>query len=78
MKNEEASELIDFKSKQHYKNVGKKLWLYLRLKVFRQNREIYGVFCCDQCEMMEGVMKLKLDSRREDVNQLLCCHSKTA
>ena len=78
MKNEEDGELIHFTSKQHYKSNAKKLWIYLQLKIFRLNGALYAVFCCDQCEVMEGVMKLRLDSSREDVDQLLCSHSKTA
>ena len=34
IKNEIDGELLEFKSKVHYKTVGKKLFLQLRLKVF--------------------------------------------
>ena len=78
MKNEEDGKLISFKSKEDYKRNGKKLWLYLSLKVFRHNGAVHTAFCCDECDIMKGVSKLKLDSCREDVQSLLCFHSKTA
>jgi hypothetical protein len=67
-----------FQIKTALQKCRKKTVALFKVEHFRQNREIYGVFCCDQCEMMEGGMKLKLDSCREVVDQLLCCHSKTA
>ena len=78
MKNEEDGKLISFKSKEDYKRNGKKLWLYLSLKVFRHNGAVHTAFCCDECDIMKGVSKLKLDSCREDVQSLLCFHYKTA
>ena len=72
MKNEEDGKLISFKSKEDYKRNGKKLWLYLSLKVFRHNGAVHTAFCCDECDIMKGVSKLKLDSCREDVQSLLC------
>ena len=48
IKNEIDGELINFTSKVNYKNVGKKVWLYLRLKIFRDQGQPFGVFCCKQ------------------------------
>ena len=78
IKNEEDGKLISFKSKEDYRRKSKKLWLHLSLKVFRHNGAVHTVFCCDECDIMKGVDKLKLDSSREDVQNLLCLHSKTA
>ena len=78
IKNEIDGELIKFKSKVHYKNVGKKLFLHLRLKIFRDQGQMFPVFCCNQCEIMEGVYNLRLNSRKDDIEQLLCVHARIA
>ena len=74
----EGGELLTFKSKDNYKSQGKKLWLYLSLKVFRHEGGLHAVYCCNECDSMKGVDKLQLDLDPDAVKQLLCVHSRTA
>ena len=75
---DERGRLLHFKSKDEYNHAGKKLWLYLALKIFRHEGELHNAYCCNECEIMKGVQKLKLDSDPELVQPLLCFHAKTA
>ena len=79
MKNaNEFGELLTFKSKDNYKSQGKKLWLYLSLKIFKHEGGLHVVYCCNECDSMKGVDRLQLDVDPDTVKQLLCFHSRTA
>ena len=46
--------LFEFKSKADYATNEKNLWLNLPLKIFRENGELFPVFCCPECPSMKG------------------------
>ena len=74
---DEEGKLLKFKSAHEYKHAGKKLWLYLSLKIFQTNSVLFTAFCCSECPTMKGVDKLKLDTDQETVRTFLCYHSKS-
>ena len=69
--------LLEFKSKADYATNEKNLWLNLPLKIFRENGELFPVFCCPECPSMKGFQSLKTDCRTDQFLPLLCIHSKT-
>ena len=66
--------LLNFETKAQYKSSGLNLWLYLKLKIFRYDGAIHGVFCCDSCDLMKGVEKLKLSTSLAEIRPLQCFH----
>ena len=79
MKNSDSDgNLLHFETKAQYKSSGLKLWLYLKLKIFRYDGTIHGVFCCDSCDVMKGVEKLKLSTSPSEIRPLQCFHSMAA
>ena len=46
---DDEGKLLEFKSKTEYSSCGKELWLNLELKIFRENGDLYPVFCCPEC-----------------------------
>ena len=69
--------LLEFKNKNEYLISEKNLWLNLQLKVFRENGELYPVFCCPECPSMKGFKSLNTDTRTDQFLPLLCIHSRT-
>ena len=73
---DDEGKLLEFKSKAEYSSCGKELWLNLELKIFRENGDLYPVFCCPECPSMKNVSSLNIDCEREQFLPLLCLHSK--
>ena len=67
---DDEGKLLEFKSKTEYSSYGKELWLNLELKIFRENGDLYPVFCCPECPSMRNIKSLNIDL------PLLCFHSK--
>ena len=58
-----------------------KLWLYLRLKVFRYENnglETFGVYICPSCEEMTGIQELSDCQDPFNLFPQLCIHSRVA
>ena len=53
-------------------------WLYLPLKLFRDDQGIYGAFICPTCKSMSTLPMMTMDQQRDDIEQLLCLHSVAA
>ena len=51
------------------------VWLYLKLKIFKDEHELYGAFVCPTCESMTSVLMMTMDQRRADIENILCHHS---
>ena len=57
----------------------KQLWLCLPLKVFRFDEvELYGVYCCPECESMAGITGLATYQAPDVIRDRLCIHSRVA
>ena len=57
----------------------KQLWLCLPLKVFRFDEvELYGVYCCPECEIMAGIPGLATHQAPDVIRDRLCIHSRVA
>ena len=54
------------------------VWIFLKVKLFRDEDGIYGAFICPTCESMSSVLMMTMDQRRGDIESLLCLHSKAA
>ena len=80
---DDNGELLEFKIKSEYddfqKESKRKLWLYMKLKVFRLNRlDLYAVFCCPECEVTSGTLELAVQQEPGVIGQRLCLHSRVA
>ena len=53
-------------------------WLYVSLKLFRDDQGLYGAFICPSCKSMSSMSMMNMDQRREDIENLLCLHSVAA
>ena len=73
---DDEGKLLEFKSKTEYSSCGKELWLNLELKIFRENGDLYPVFCCPECPSMRNVKSINIDCERQQFLPLLCFHSK--
>ena len=73
-------QLLEFKTvkeyENHVKDGGEKLWLYLPLKIFRSNDNLFAVFCCPQCETMAGTSSLSMNQDPLQIAARVCIHSK--
>ena len=58
------------------KEINRQLWLFLPLKVFRNQDTLYGVYCCPQCETMAGTDQLSIDQDPIQIASRVCEHSK--
>ena len=58
------------------KEINRQLWLFLPLKVFRNQTTLYGVYCCPQCETMAGTDQLSIDQDPIEIASRVCEHSK--
>ena len=70
--------MIHYCTTQSYIQSKIPLWLFLSLKLFRDDQGIYGAFVCSTCPSMSSVAMLTLDQRREDIENILCLHSVAA
>jgi hypothetical protein len=74
---DDEGKLMEFKSKTEYSKSEKSLWLNLQLKMFRDNGELFPVFCCPECPSMKGFQSLNTDCSPGQFLPMLCVHSKT-
>ena len=58
------------------KETSKTLWLILKLKIFQHNHDLFGVYCCPQCDSMAGTEELSVHQVPENIMSRLCIHSK--
>ena len=74
-----SGDILNFKRVADYeqfkKENGKQLWLYLPLKVFRSENDLFAVYCCPECDSMDGTDKLSVDQTVSDIASRLCVHS---
>ena len=72
--------IMKFRTVKEYehcrKDTNKQLWLLLPLKVFRTNNNLFGVYCCPQCDSMMGTNELTVDQDPRQILARLCVHSK--
>ena len=73
-----SGNMIHYCTTQSYIQSKIPLWLFLSLKLFRDDQGIYGAFVCSTCPSMSSVAMLTLDQRREDIENILCLHSVAA
>ena len=73
-----SGNMIHYCTTQSYIQSKIPLWLFLSLKLFRDDLGIYGAFVCSTCPSMSSVAMLTLDQRREDIENILCLHSVAA
>lgn len=71
-----SGDFIMHSTTQSYIHTKIPFWLYLSLKMFRDNQGTYGAFICPTCQSMSAVPMMTLDQRREDIEPLLCLHSR--
>ena len=75
-------ELLEFDRSDYeefLKQKKKQLWLCLPLKVFRfYELELYGVYCCPECEIMAGIPGLATHQAPDVIRDRLCIHSRVA
>ena len=62
----------------YFKKTRKHLWLFLKLKIFIDNGNIYGFFVCPECPIMAGVEQLKSTQNPESIKEKLCVHSRVS
>ena len=79
----DSGELLEFEKISDYeeflKQEKKQLWLCMSLKVFRYDEaELYGVYCCPECESMAGIPGLAIDQEPDAIRDRLCIHSRVA
>ena len=70
--------LIEHTTIQSYIKSKTQYWIYLKLKIFRDEEGIYGAFICPTCQSMSTVMMMSMDQRRGDIENTLCLHSVAA
>ena len=70
--------LIQHITIQSYVKSKTPFWIYLKLKIFRDEQGIYGAFICPTCQSMSSVLMMSMDQRRGDIENLLCLHSVAA
>ena len=72
--------LLCFKTVKQYecfmKENDAQMWLLLKLRIFRSNNCLFGVYCCSSCESMNRTEILSMDQNPEDILARLCMHSK--
>ena len=73
---DDDGKLLEFKSKNEYSRSEKSLWLNLKLKLFRDNGELFPVFCCPECPSMKGFLSLNTKCSPAQFLPMLCIHSK--
>ena len=73
---DDDGKLLEFKSKSEYSRSEKSLWLNLKLKLFRDNGELFPVFCCPECPSMKGFLSLNTKCSPAQFLPMLCIHSK--
>ena len=78
----ETGEILDFKTikeyEEYFKNTKRQFWLYLPMKVFRNDSELFAVFCCPECESMAGMLGLQIQQSPSLIGPKLCHHSRVA
>ena len=79
----DTGDILEVASISEYEKLRKesntRLWLYLRLKVFKFNgMQLYGVFVCNECESMSALEGLESSQDPEDIRPKLCLHSLVA
>ena len=65
-------QLIQHSTIQSYIKSKTAYWIYLKLKIFRDEEGIYGAFICPTCQSMSTVMMMSMDQRRGDIENTLC------
>ena len=73
-----SGSLITHKTAQLFIQSKTPVWIFLKVKLFRDEVGIYGAFICPSCESMSAVPMMTMDQRRGDIENLVCLHSKAA
>ena len=50
-------------------------WIFLKVKLFRDDEGIKGAYVCHTCQSMTALPMMTMDQRRTDIENLLCLHS---
>ena len=70
-----SGNLIQHSTAQSYIRSKIPLWIFLKVKLFRDEDGIYGAYVCHSCQPMTTVPMMTMDQRRTDIENLLCLHS---
>ena len=74
----ELGDLVSFKNYSDFKKSDSSLWVLLYLYLFRENGQLFSVYGCDICSMMEAVPGMKIDQSKEMMVNMQCVHSRAA
>lgn len=72
---DDKGELLNFKSKNEASKSVIRPWIYLPLKIFIIEEELYPVWCCPQCQEMKGIMSLQPAQSAMAIKRIQCIHS---
>ena len=72
---DDKGELLNFKSKNEASKSVIRPWIYLPLKIFIIEEELYPVWCCPQCQEMKGIMSLQPAQSDMAIKRIQCIHS---
>ena len=73
-----SGNLIQHNTTQSYIRSKTPFWIYLNVKIFRDEEGVYGAFVCPTCQSMASLPMMTMDQRRRDIENLLCLHSVVA
>ena len=71
-------DLLKFKTVSQFDKKNKSLWIHLKLQIFRENGEFFGIFRCTDCEKMRAFEFLKMEQKIAELTPQLCIHSAAA
>ena len=75
---DEEGELLYFRNAKCYKAYGRALWIQLQVAMFRDSMGLYAAYVCSECESMQGVESLTMDTDRAAIHDMVCLHSRAA
>lgn len=75
---DEDGDLVQHSTTQSFIQSKLPFWIYLILKIFRDDQGIFGTFLCPNCQSMSSLSMMTMDQSRGAIEQLLCLHSVAA
>ena len=73
---DQEGELLSFKNDKQYRNYPGNLWIQLQVVMFRDREGLYVVYACTECDVMNGVESLTMDTDRHAIYNCMCVHSR--